>query len=190
MGGELTVKSGQTLSQIAAQNNISLKALITANPGIKPDALSVGQKIVIPMNTKTESPVDKPDIKYSEKQKTSNETIQKAKEYGYGESYNFQTDKDGNYIVTIKDEKQLAKMKKELGIPSGVLAEYNNETVQNCKKPSVSVHSSENVYNDDNRYAGKGTKFFLPAGAMNPKDPEAGIGKALKNAWNAFCSSF
>jgi LysM repeat protein len=45
-GGSRTVKSGQTLSQIAKDNGTTLKALLAANPSIKnANAIRVGQKI-------------------------------------------------------------------------------------------------------------------------------------------------
>ena len=43
-----TVVKGDTLSSIAAQNGVTLEALLAANPGISPTALSVGTKLVIP----------------------------------------------------------------------------------------------------------------------------------------------
>jgi hypothetical protein len=43
-----TVVQGDTLSSIAQRNGISLEALLSANPGISPTALSVGTKLVIP----------------------------------------------------------------------------------------------------------------------------------------------
>ncbi len=42
------VKSGDSFSKIARQNGISLAALIKANKGVKPDKISIGQKINIP----------------------------------------------------------------------------------------------------------------------------------------------
>ena len=45
-GGSRTVKSGQTLSQIAKDNGTTLKALLAANPSIKnANKIKVGQKI-------------------------------------------------------------------------------------------------------------------------------------------------
>ena len=43
-----TIVQGDTLSSIAQRNGISLEALLSANPGISPTALSVGTKLVIP----------------------------------------------------------------------------------------------------------------------------------------------
>lgn len=42
------VGKGDTLSSIAQRYSISLEALIAANPGVQPTALSVGMKLVIP----------------------------------------------------------------------------------------------------------------------------------------------
>ena len=49
-GGTLyTIRAGDTLNAIARRNNITLNALLAANPQIKnPDMISVGQQICIP----------------------------------------------------------------------------------------------------------------------------------------------
>lgn len=46
------VQSGDTLSSIAKSFNIPLEALMKANPGIRPEALLVGQKLCIPSTYK------------------------------------------------------------------------------------------------------------------------------------------
>jgi murein DD-endopeptidase MepM/ murein hydrolase activator NlpD len=43
-----TVAQGDTLSGIAQRNGVTVEALLAANPGIQPTALSVGTKLVIP----------------------------------------------------------------------------------------------------------------------------------------------
>ena len=43
-----TVTAGQTLSQIARDYRTSLSAIISANPGINPNVLYIGQQVVIP----------------------------------------------------------------------------------------------------------------------------------------------
>jgi LysM repeat protein len=54
-----SVKSGDTLSQLAKKNNITLKKLLEANPNIKdPNKIRVGQKIKIPFGM-TKKPVYK-----------------------------------------------------------------------------------------------------------------------------------
>ncbi len=45
-----TVKSGDTLSQIAEKFNVSLDALMQANPNVDPNGMSVGQTLKIPSN--------------------------------------------------------------------------------------------------------------------------------------------
>ena len=44
----VTVVKGDTLSGIAQRNGVTLEALLAANPGVQPAALSVGTKLVIP----------------------------------------------------------------------------------------------------------------------------------------------
>lgn len=49
---EYTIKPGDTLSQIAADNDVSIKDIMAANPGITdPNKISSGQEIVIPPAT-------------------------------------------------------------------------------------------------------------------------------------------
>lgn len=43
-----TVISGDTFTRIATQHGVALKALMAANPTVKPTALKLGQKIAIP----------------------------------------------------------------------------------------------------------------------------------------------
>ncbi|MCA1054010.1 L,D-transpeptidase family protein [Rossellomorea aquimaris] len=43
-----TVKPGETLSQIARDYRVPLQTIILANPGINPDIIYVGQRIIIP----------------------------------------------------------------------------------------------------------------------------------------------
>ena len=45
------VVAGDTLSGIAAQYNVTLEALLAANPGIQPTAMAVGTKLNIPAGT-------------------------------------------------------------------------------------------------------------------------------------------
>jgi LysM repeat protein len=46
------VQSGDTLSQIAEKFNISLDALLAANPTVDPNAMKIGEKLQIPSNPK------------------------------------------------------------------------------------------------------------------------------------------
>ncbi|NJD02412.1 MAG: LysM peptidoglycan-binding domain-containing protein [Ruminiclostridium sp.] len=43
-----TIKSGDTLYRIAARYHTTLNAIITANPGINPNFIYIGQKIIVP----------------------------------------------------------------------------------------------------------------------------------------------
>ena len=46
--GEYTVQPGDTLSRIAAVCEVSVKALLEANPQVSPYALSIGRKLAMP----------------------------------------------------------------------------------------------------------------------------------------------
>lgn len=43
-----TVRAGDTFYQISISHNVSLDAILAANPGVNPDALQIGQVICIP----------------------------------------------------------------------------------------------------------------------------------------------
>jgi len=47
------VEQGQTLSYIAKKFGVSVQSILAANPGLKPNALRVGQKLVIPTEEKS-----------------------------------------------------------------------------------------------------------------------------------------
>lgn len=47
-GAEYTIQSGDTLGKIAANFGVTLDKLLSANPGVQPRYLKVGQTIVIP----------------------------------------------------------------------------------------------------------------------------------------------
>ncbi len=57
-GGSMKIKSGDTLSQIAKKNNISLRDLLSANPSIKnANQIRVGQSIKLPSTKMTGSSI-------------------------------------------------------------------------------------------------------------------------------------
>ncbi|MBI5712378.1 MAG: LysM peptidoglycan-binding domain-containing protein [Chloroflexi bacterium] len=55
------VVAGDTLWGIAAKFNITLEAIITANPGINPDKLLVGQTLIIPATERVAESTPSPD---------------------------------------------------------------------------------------------------------------------------------
>ncbi|WP_177247029.1 peptidoglycan DD-metalloendopeptidase family protein [Marinospirillum alkaliphilum] len=61
------IQSGDTLSVLAQHFHISLISLIQANPGIDPDRLRIGQRVVIPVNGRDTLnyrwPVDNPQVR-------------------------------------------------------------------------------------------------------------------------------
>ncbi|GEM_PF-3206710 len=55
-GVEYTVKEGDTLSRIAAQNGSSVDAIVKANGLGDPDKIQVGQKLIIPGGSASAAP--------------------------------------------------------------------------------------------------------------------------------------
>ena len=52
-GAEYVVVKGDIMAKIARKNGVTLKALVAANPDVKPTKLKVGQKLVIPAGGKS-----------------------------------------------------------------------------------------------------------------------------------------
>ncbi len=52
-----TVKSGDTLSAISKRYATPLSMVVEANPGIKPDKIRIGQRLIIPQLTKSKNPI-------------------------------------------------------------------------------------------------------------------------------------
>jgi LysM repeat protein len=93
-----TVKTGDTLSQIAKKSGTTLKALLSANPGIKdPNKIRVGQKI------KLSSPVKNRKSVYQDMTKKEMADIQMPKRKGGKVMYKKHGGKvggsDGNSLV-------------------------------------------------------------------------------------------
>jgi len=59
-GSEYVVVKGDTLAVIAKKNGVSLSALQTANPGVVPTKLKIGQKLVIPAGGKVSAETASP----------------------------------------------------------------------------------------------------------------------------------
>ncbi len=55
-----TVKSGDTLGQLAQKFNVSLSALMAANPNVDPNSMSVGQTLKIPSQSSTSASTPTP----------------------------------------------------------------------------------------------------------------------------------
>jgi len=51
-----TVKSGDTLSAISKRYATPLSMVVEANPGIKPDKIRIGQRLIIPQLTRSKAP--------------------------------------------------------------------------------------------------------------------------------------
>lgn len=47
-GGFIVIRPGDTLYSIARRFNVSVDALLAANPGVNPDFLQIGQQICVP----------------------------------------------------------------------------------------------------------------------------------------------
>ena len=64
-GGFLyTIRAGDTFFSLASRFNVTLQALLSANPGVNPNSLQIGQQVCIPAPAPTPSPGTCPGIVY------------------------------------------------------------------------------------------------------------------------------
>lgn len=92
-----TIKAGETFAKIAKQYEVSIDSLITANPTVKPTALRLGQKIILPASSKT-SVQNMPE---ETKDTATSTEIKSDKEQSPPTSASNATDENGNASPTL-----------------------------------------------------------------------------------------
>ncbi len=193
MPGEITIKSGDTLSQIAIKNGISVKELMDAN-GIKnADDIKSGQKITIPITTaKPAAPTDSfkakapnatmAEMKFSEEEiasnkKYSNEKIKKSYETNpdlKSQAASLSTDPYSGYVsIKLKSDRTANDLKKLYNIPDGVLKKYNDLSFEWKELPD-----GHHQMDYGNPTFEKGSTVIVPPGSFE-------YGGAVKELWNA-----
>jgi len=99
-----TIKAGETFAKIAKQYEVSIDSLITANPTVKPTALRLGQKILLPATSKN-SVQNMPE----ETNGTATSTETKAdKEQSLPTSTSNAMDENGNPTLTQRTARTIA----------------------------------------------------------------------------------
>ena len=138
-----TVKSGDTIKEIANNNKLSTEELLIANQDISDEnaLLYKGQKIVVslidPLITVVEEThtVSEEDVKYK--------TIQEEDDTQYvGYSKVIQEGKPGRSLITRKIKKENGQIKNAIIVSSEVLEDPVNKIVKTGKKTSYAAGST------------------------------------------------
>ncbi len=138
-----TVKSGDTIAEIANDNKLSTEELLIANQDISDEnaLLYPGQKLVVslidPVITVVEEThtVSEEDVKYK--------TIQEEDDTMYvGYSEVIQEGKNGRSLITRKIQKENGQIKNAIIVSSEVLKEPVNKIVKTGKKTSYAAGST------------------------------------------------
>ena len=137
------VESGESLYKIAKKYDISLEKLKELNPDIKPEAIQIGDKIVV--STKKESPKEKkPKETKIVVAEVSNPTNMDA---------NLCLDELGNKVHTVTKGETLYRLSKKYKVSVRDLEEMNPEIVANLpigyevivKKGNVELEKNQNI---------------------------------------------
>ncbi len=137
------VESGESLYKIAKKYDISLEKLKELNPDIKPEAIQIGDKIVI--SAKKESPKEK---KPKETKIVVAEVLNPT-----NMDANLCTDELGNKVHTVTKGETLYKLSKKYKVSVKDLEEMNPEIVANLpigyevivKKGNVELEKNQNI---------------------------------------------
>ncbi len=192
----ITVRDGESLGYIAGRYNTSVSQIVKLNNLDDPDRLKPGQKLQIDAIDSKELKeyenyqyaLEKQKWEQEEKEslelkiKTSNEQVEKAQEYGYGEDYSFTVDKDGNILVKLKKEKLLGEVRRDFLLPKGSLSSTNN--IKGKYKPETIIDSEKCMrYNDyDLAEVPVGDSLLIDGQHFHPDEN--------RTAWDRFWGNF
>lgn len=121
-----TVKYGDTLSQIAEKNGVTMAELMDANPNLTAD-IKVGDKIIIP------KPQPKPEVKAQTKPEAKSDVTKKEDKVQEKSSEK----QGGRSVYTVKSGDTAGKISREYGIPLAVLARANKISPENINKLKI-----------------------------------------------------
>ena len=181
---------GDTLSALAVKYHCTVEDILAVNEEIENASdVQMGQKIKIPTyKEKTWQAYQAKKNKYNEelskyydyenKMSIYNGVKHASKEIKKGESYypneysfKLQTDNKGHetgyVVITLREEKTLGEIRTELGIPEGVLTDYNPE----LKEQRMKEIGETGVFTRDYQKAYYGDEFVIPCRCLNPEKP-------------------
>lgn len=137
-----TVESGESLYKIAKKYNITLEKLIELNPDIKPEAIQIGDEIVV---------LAKKEIAKPKKKKAIEDL--KIDVPSPNKDTNLCLDELGNQFHTVKKGETLYQLSKKYKVSVRDLEEMNPEIVANLpigyevviKKGNVELEKNQNI---------------------------------------------
>lgn len=147
-----TVESGESLYKIAKKYNITLEKLIELNPDIKPEAIQIGDKIVV---------LAKKEIAKPKKKKAIEDL--KIDVPSPNKDTNLCLDELGNQFHTVKKGETLYQLSKKYKVSVRDLEEMNPEIVANLpigyevviKKGNVELEKNQNIVVEVPKEAGE-----------------------------------
>jgi LysM repeat protein len=147
-----TVESGESLYKIAKKYNITLEKLIELNPDIKPEAIQIGDEIVV---------LAKKEIAKPKKKKAIEDV--KIDVLSTNKDTNLCLDELGNQFHTVKKGETLYQLSKKYKVSVRDLEEMNPEIVANLpigyevviKKGNVELEKNQNIVVEVPKEAGE-----------------------------------
>ena len=155
---EITVTMGtfDTLSELAEKHHTTVKDIQKLNNIKDPNKLKEGQKIRImaisdkeykeyqtklnEYNAKQAEIKRKQDVQ--RKKAKAQGLIEKAKKDGRGEDYNYAINpKTGNIVVTLKNDRNMGRIKEDFHLPAGSISSTNNMEEKFGKIPTYHTDS-------------------------------------------------
>ena len=147
-----TVESGESLYKIAKKYNITLEKLIELNPDIKPEAIQIGDAIVV---------LEKKEIAKPKKKKAIEDL--KIDVPSPNKDTNLCLDELGNQFHTVQKGETLYQLSKKYKVSVRDLEEMNPEIVANLpigyevviKKGNVELEKNQNIVVEVSKDAGE-----------------------------------
>lgn len=161
-GSTVVVQRGDTLSGICVRHRVKMSAVVAANPGLKPNHIRVGQKIVLPgaaVAAATEKPAAKVKLAAADAPVTAANTTAPVKTKSAFKAYTGPTK-----TYKVRNGDSLGKIAHESGISIRALKDLNKLT-----KDSIRV----------------GQDLLIPAEKVVEKKAEPAAGKTAQKAPDA-----
>jgi len=189
----VTITSGDNLGYFAEKYHTTIKDIQKLNNIKDPNKLKEGQKIRIMAvseqdyknyQTKLREYYNKKSA-IEEKQKVTRKTkqarvlIEKAKKDGRGEDYSYAINtKTGNIVVTLKNNRNMGRIKEDFHLPAGSISSTNNMEEKFGKIPTYHT-DSRSFETWDAVEVKKGTKLEIDTDHFSTE-------RTWKQAWKDF----
>lgn len=184
--GGLAVKYHTTVSELAKLNKLPVNADLKIGQNLKVKAYNEKEYANYKkakarqeeLEFRKEEAQDKKQQAAQLKQNIARDQaqIQKARQFGLDKKYGMSYDKKtGNVMVKLRDSQSLAQVRKDFGIPKGVISQNNNMNQFESQEIGES-----GIQSYDLATAKKGTTIVVPAGNFNPQQEKGFFGKVAE----------